>query len=208
MSMEPKDVGPKFGGHLQVSEQDRQQALSLLEAAQAQGYLSAAEFEERQVAVRSAAVYDDLRPVTRDLTMVTYTPVATPASVPTQPTVVSPSTSPSSELRIGFFSGSSLAGRWTAPSSLRLLAVFGGVDIDLTDAVWTSDEIVVDAYAVFGGIDIKVPDGVEVIDRSFAIFGGTSVKRTSPQPTGRRVIIKGLAAFGGIEVKGPKPAKG
>ena len=106
------------------------------------------------------------------------------------------------------FSGSSLAGHWTAPAQLHLIAVFGGVEVDLTNAVWTSDEIVIDAYAVFGGIDLKVPDGVEVVDRTFAVFGGTSVKRTSPQPTGRRVVIKGLAAFGGIDVKGPKPPKG
>ncbi len=197
------DVGPKYGGHLQITEVDRQQALSLIEAAQAQGYLTSDEYEHRALAIRSAALYDDLRPVTRDLSNVSYTP-----AVPATPTVPAVAGTPASELRVGFFSGSSLAGHWTAPAQLHLIAVFGGVEVDLTDAVWTSDEIVIDAYAVFGGIDLKVPDGVEVVDRTFAVFGGTSVKRTSPQPTGRRVVIKGLAAFGGIDVKGPKPPKG
>jgi hypothetical protein len=205
MTMEPMDVGPKYGGHLQITEVDRQQALSLVEAAKAQGYLSVDEYEHRAVAIRSASFYDELRPVTRDLSNVTYTPVvvASPAASPA--TVAG---TPSSELRVGFFSGSSLTGRWTAPSHLNLVAVFGGVEIDLTDAVWTSDEIVVDAYAVFGGIDLKVPDGVEVVDHTIAIFGGTSVKRASAQPLGRRVVVKGLAMFGGIDVKGPKPPKG
>jgi hypothetical protein len=205
MTMEPMDVGPKYGGHLQITEVDRQQALSLIDAAQAQGYLSVDEYEHRAVAIRSATLYDDLRPVTRDLGNVTYTPVVVPSPAASPATVAG---TPSSELRVGFFSGSSLTGRWTAPSHLHLVAVFGGVEIDLTDAVWTSDEIVVDAYAVFGGIDLKVPDGVEVVDHTIAIFGGTSVKRASAQPLGRRVVVKGLAMFGGIDVKGPKPPKG
>lgn len=201
------DVGPKYGGHLQITEVDRQQALSLVEAAQAQGYLTTDECERRALAIRSASLYDDLRPVTRDLSNVTYTPVVMSApSTSPSPALVAPT--PSSALRVGFFSGSTLAGRWTAPSKLHLIAVFGGLEVDLTDAVWTSDEIVVGGFAVFGGITLRVPDGVEVVDRTLAIFGGTSVKRTSPQPTGRRVVIKGLAMFGGIDVKGPKPPKG
>ena len=43
---------------------------------------------------------------------------------------------------------------------MHCYAAFGGVDIDFTDAVWTSDEVVIDAYAVFGGVNVKVPDGV------------------------------------------------
>ena len=203
--MEPMDVGPKYGGHLQITEVDRQQALSLIEAAQAQGYLTVDEYEHRAVAIRSATLYDDLRPVTRDLSNVRHAPLVVPSPAAVPAPVAG---TPASELRVGFFSGSTLAGRWTAPSQLHLVAVFGGVEVDLVDAVWTSDEIVIDAYAVFGGIDLKVPDGVEVVDRTLAIFGGTSVKRTSPQPGGRRVVIKGLAAFGGIDVKGPKPPRG
>lgn len=199
------DVGPKYGGHLQITEVDRQHAMSLIDAAQAQGYLSVDEYEHRVVAIRSATLYDDLRPVTRDLSNVTYTPVVVPPPAAVPAPVAG---TPSSELRVGFFSGSSLAGRWTAPSQLHLVAVFGGVEVDLVDAVWTSDEIVIDAYAVFGGITLKVPDGVEVVDRTLAIFGGTSVKRASPEATGRRVVIKGLAMFGGIDVKGPKPPRG
>jgi hypothetical protein len=76
------------------------------------------------------------------------------------------------------------------------------VDIDFTDAVWTSDEVVLDTYAVFGGVNVKVPAGVEVIDHTFAIFGGTSVKRTTPGT--KRIIVKGFALFGGIDVKGPR----
>lgn len=196
------DVGPKYGGHLEVTEMDRQQALSLIEAAQVQGYLSADEYEHRALAIRSATLYDDLRPVTRDLSNVTYTPVVAPKPAPVAVG------SPVSQVRIGFFSGSSLSGTWAVPDQLRLFAVFGGVELDFTDAVWTSDELVIDTLAMFGGVDIKVPEGVEVLDHTFAIFGGTSVKRTGPTPGGKRIILRGMALFGGIDAKGPKPPKG
>lgn len=195
------DVGPKYGGHLQINEVDRQQALSLIEAAQTQGYLSSDEYEHRALAIRSATLYDDLRPLTRDLSNVTYTPVIpspAPMAVPGPPT---------SQVRVGFFSGSKLAGRWTVPDHFRLFAVFGGLELDFTDAVWTSDELVIDNVAVFGGMTIRVPDGVDVVDNTFALFGGTDVKRINPAPGGKRIILRGMAMFGGIEAKGPKPPK-
>ncbi|HET7723329.1 MAG TPA: DUF1707 domain-containing protein [Propionibacteriaceae bacterium] len=184
-----------------MTEADRAEALALLDAARAQGYLSGDEYEHRALAVRSAGLYDDLRPVTRDLDNVTR-PVATTAPV------VPAAAAQDSLVRVAFFSGSSLKGRWVAPQQVRLFAVFGGLELDFTDAVWTSDEIVVEAYAVFGGVDIKVPDGVDVVNQAVAVFGGADVKRITPVPGGRRVVLKGLAAFGGMDVKGPKPAKG
>lgn len=193
--MEPSDVGPKYGGHLPVTEVDRGAAMTLLEAARTHGYLSPDEYENRAVAIRSAAIRDDLRLVTRDLENVTYRPAA--AWVPATTTGAKDSL-----LKVGFFSGTRLEGRWNAPPLLHCVGTFGGVAIDLTDAVWTSDEIVIDAYAVFGGVRVKVPAGVEVVDQTFAIFGGTSVRGTSSG--NRRVIVKGLAAFGGIKVKGPR----
>lgn len=198
--MEPSDVGPKYGGHLPVTEVDRADAIALLEAAKTHGYLSTDEYEQRALAVRSAANRDDLRPVTRDLANVTQSPTVY-AQMPTTPVARTSLVAQDSLVKVGFFSGATLAGQWDTPSIVHCYATFGGVDIDFTDAVWTSDEVVIDAFAVFGGITVKVPAGVEVIDRTFAIFGGTSVKRTT---TGkRRIIIKGLAAFGGIDVKGP-----
>jgi hypothetical protein len=200
MTMEPSDVGPKYGGHLPVTEADRADAMALLDAARTHGYLSTDEYDHRALAVRSAANRDDLTPVTRDLANVASSPVT--YSQPTSYAVARPSgTAQDSIVKVGFFSNSTLAGRWDTPSQLHCYAAFGGVDIDFTDAVWTSDEIVVDALAMFGGLRIRVPAGVEVIDRTTAIFGGTHVRPTTPG--GRRVIVRGLALFGGINVKGP-----
>jgi Domain of unknown function (DUF1707)/Cell wall-active antibiotics response 4TMS YvqF len=200
MTMEPSDVGPKYGGHLPVTEADRADAMTLLEAARTHGYLTTDEYEHRALAVRSAANRDDLRPVTRDLENVTQGPV-TYSQMPTFPVARPSGVVQEPLVKVGFFSGATLAGKWDTPAQLHCYAAFGGVDIDFTDAVWTSDEIILDAYAVFGGVNVKVPAGVEVIDHAFAIFGGTSVKRTTPGT--KRIIVKGFALFGGIDVKGP-----
>ena len=69
-----------------------------------------------------------------------------------------------------------MSGVWTVPESMTLVAAFGGVELDFTDAVWEGDEVVLDSVAAFGGIDIKVPDGVEIIDRTVGIFGGIDAK--------------------------------
>jgi hypothetical protein len=201
MTMEPSDVGPKYGGHLPVTEAERADALALLDTARAQGYLSLDEYEHRMVAVRSASLRDDLQPVVRDLGNVTLSASAAPPVVPAAQTK-------SSLVRVGFFSGSSLTGRWVVPPQIRLFAVFGGLELDFTDAVWSSNEVVIDAYAVFGGVDIKVPDGVDVVNQAVAVFGGADVKRIAPVPGGRRVVLRGLAAFGGMSVKGPKASRG
>jgi hypothetical protein len=202
MTMEPSDVGPKYGGHLPVTEADRADAMALLEAARTHGYLTPDEYEHRALAVQSAANRDDLRPVTRDLANVTQSPV-TYSQIPTSYPVSHPSGPVRESLvKVGFFSGATLAGQWDTPQRLHCYATFGGVDIDFTDAVWTSDEIILDTYAVFGGVNVKVPAGVEVIDHTFAIFGATSVKRTTPGV--KRIILKGFALFGGVDVKGPR----
>ena len=201
MTMEPSDVGPKYGGHLPVTEADREDAMVLLQAARTQGYLSPEEYDHRAVAVRSAANRDDLTPLTRDLSNVTHPPMLY-VQAPNTIAVARPSSARDSIVKVGVFSGSNLAGRWETPAQVHCLATFGGVDIDFTDAVWTSEEVVVDAYAVFSGVNIKVPAGVEVVDHTFALFGGTSVKRTTPGA--KRIIVKGFAMFGGIDVKGPR----
>jgi hypothetical protein len=74
--------------------------------------------------------------------------------------------------------------KWDTPLQLHCFATFGGVDIDFTHEVWTSDQDLLDTYAVFGGVTVKVPAGVEVIDHTFAIFGA---RCPPPRPVSRRV---------------------
>jgi hypothetical protein len=209
MAGEPTDVGPMYGGHLRVSDADRQHAVRLLDAAYADGRLTRQDHDDRRRAAISSVTFDDIVPLTRDLVaaadeVVAHRSQELAVPVPAPAPVVRTEGTPRPAMwQVGIFAGASRKGVWHVPSRINAIAMFGGVTIDLTEAVWTSDTIEVNAGALFGGIDIIVPDDVEVRDAAVAIFGGVDV--TSRTPTGQRVlIVRGFAGFGGVSVKGPK----
>jgi len=86
----------------------------------------------------------------------------------------------------------------------KIVAVFGGFDLDLRKAEIEGEEAVIHADAVFGGGEIKVPETWQVSVRATAILGGF-VDETQPPvqqgPGTKRLIIKGSAIFGGVGIK-------
>jgi predicted membrane protein len=89
----------------------------------------------------------------------------------------------------------------------QITAVFGGVEIDLTDANMQADEATLDINAIFGGIEIRLPETWQVAFRGTPIFGGISDKTrirrsTDPSDPRRKVLIlSGAVIFGGVEIK-------
>lgn len=82
-----------------------------------------------------------------------------------------------------------------------LTAVFGGVDLDLTNATVQQD-VVIDAAAIFGGIDIKLPSYVNVKTSSTSVFGGISDKKHQNSPNNTvTVFVRGTSIFGGVDIK-------
>ncbi len=82
-----------------------------------------------------------------------------------------------------------------------LTAVFGGVDLDLRNAIITKD-VVINATAVFGGADIFLPSNVKLKTSSLPIFGGTSKKAvTSEDPDAPTVYVNATCIFGGVDIK-------
>ena len=80
-------------------------------------------------------------------------------------------------------------------------AIFGGVDLDLRNAI-IDEDIVINATAVFGGIDILVPANVIVKVSNVPIFGGVDNKaRTSQDPDAPTIFLNSTCMFGGIDVK-------
>ncbi len=80
-------------------------------------------------------------------------------------------------------------------------AIFGGVDLDLRNAI-IDEDIVINATAVFGGIDIKVPSNVRVKVSNVPIFGGVDNKAdTSADPNAPTILLNSTCMFGGIDIK-------
>ena len=80
-------------------------------------------------------------------------------------------------------------------------AVFGGVEVDLGQAV-VQGEAVLDAVALFGGVDVRVPLGWRVVLDGPAIFGGHESHVPPPSaPDAPTLRVRGTAIFGGVDVK-------
>lgn len=85
--------------------------------------------------------------------------------------------------------------------NMDLKSIFGGIKLDLRDAVIEKD-IVINTLSVFGGIDIYVPENVKVKVSSTPFFGGVDVKRRKGD--GKKevtVYLNSVCIFGGVDVK-------
>ncbi len=89
--------------------------------------------------------------------------------------------------------------------SARLLAVFGGFELDFTEADIEGDVAYVEATTVFGGGEIRVPLSWDVAMKGMSVFGGYSdtTVRVAPDPARprKKLILGGVAFFGGVEIK-------
>jgi predicted membrane protein len=82
-----------------------------------------------------------------------------------------------------------------------LNSVFGGISIDLRDAIINSD-VEITATAVFGGIDIYVPSGIQVKVNNVPVFGGVSNKTVqTSDPNAYTIYLNSTTMFGGIDIK-------
>ncbi len=91
----------------------------------------------------------------------------------------------------------------------RINAVFGGVELDLTEANIQADEATLEINAVFGGVELRVPASWQVAYRGAPIFGGIEDKTRTPvlgsnDPASSKpktLVITGAIIFGGLEIK-------
>ncbi len=213
---EPTGVGPLAGGNLRASDADRDQVTAVLSTAYAEGRITREEHDERLDQVMRAKTFDDLVPITSDLVPLSAAPVQAPATNPVPAPVevsttqfqIDTSRDSGSDQLIAIFGGASRKGRWRMPKQSTAIALFGGIDLDLTEATFESTEIEITGFWCFGGMDIKAPAGIEVRDRTAGIFGGTDIKGLGdPVPGAPVITIKGVSLFGGVSVAGPIPSK-
>lgn len=202
---EPDNVGPVAGGNLRASDADRDQVATLLSTAYAEGRLSREEHDERIDQLMAAKTFDDLLPITQDLVI-----VGPPAPVPTPQSssrfaIDTTGQNAESDKMIAIFGGVTRKGRWRVRKNTHALALFGGMDLDLRDAIFEAPVVEISGFWCFGGLDMKVPEGIEIQDQTAGIFGGTDVRDVGdPAPGAPMLVIKGVSLFGGVSIKGPK----
>ena len=204
---EPTNVGPIAGGNLRASDADREQVMTVLTTAFAEGRLTRDEHDERVSQVMAARTFDDLVPVTHDLVVVAP-PRPAEAAAQTRFAVDTRSADATPDWMVAVFGGVNRTGRWRLRRRSQALALFGGMDLDLRNAVFEDQVVEISGLWCFGGMDVKVPAGIEVRDQIVGIFGGSDVRDVGePQPGAPTLVVKGLALFGGVSIHGPKPDK-
>lgn len=83
----------------------------------------------------------------------------------------------------------------------ELTAVFGGIKLDLRNAVFEGDTVI-NACCIFGGADIFLPDNVNLKVNSNSLFGGIDNKKHQNSNGNQyTVYLNGTCIFGGVDVK-------
>jgi len=83
---------------------------------------------------------------------------------------------------------------------MKVVAVFGGFQLDLRPAGIRGDQAVIHADAVFGGVEIVVPEDWEVVPQGAGVFGGFADQTHPPDTPSKRLIVAGAGVFGGVVI--------
>lgn len=99
------------------------------------------------------------------------------------------------------FAGNDVVFPYEEFNGANIAAIFGGVDLNLKDAIIDKD-VVINSTSIFGGVNIIVPPNVNVKVSSVPIFGGTSNK-TNPYRDNdiHTIYVNSTCIFGGAEIK-------
>jgi hypothetical protein len=207
---------------LRASDADREKVAGLLRDAFAEGRLSPVEHEERLSEVYRSTTYGELVPLLADLPLppgsfqvpgagkvVAVTPGPDLARRDDeQVATIDPSRADQAQgVAVAIFSGVERKGRWVVPENQVCVAVMGGIEMDLSQAVLTAQETTFTVFALMGGVEITVPEGVAVRMDAVGFMGGTAGPSDVAPPGAPSIRITGLAIMGGVEVKRPKPKK-
>jgi len=108
----------------------------------------------------------------------------------------------SSDTMVAVFSGVDRKGSWRPARNSKLLALFGGMDIDLSNAYMPPGDTYMDAMCLFGGVDIIVPEGLNVEVDGIPLFGGIENQVSDDLLPGAPTLhVRAFVMFGGIEIK-------
>lgn len=104
--------------------------------------------------------------------------------------------------RPAIFSDKSLTGRWAPRATTTWWELFGDVKLDLREADWPSERIVLDFQSAMSDTTIIVPPGTVIVDETTAILSDVKIKTSRTAPAnGLTVVLDGVLIFGDLKVK-------
>jgi len=109
---------------------------------------------------------------------------------------------------VNVFAGHNRRGAWDVPRALRMVNVFGGCELDFTDARFAAETTYISVFCLFGGVNLRVRDGMRTISKALCIFGGVDNRGgTTLDPNAPLLVIEGFCLFGGVDIRVKKTPK-
>jgi hypothetical protein len=109
---------------------------------------------------------------------------------------------------VNVFAGNTRKGAWHVPRVIRSINIFGGTELDFSDASFTAETTTITVFCLFGGVNIRVRDGMRTLSKAVAIFGGVDNRASAaPHPNAPLLVVEGLVLFGGIDIRIKKTPK-
>ncbi|MFF8484271.1 DUF1707 SHOCT-like domain-containing protein [Streptomyces antibioticus] len=198
-------TAPTPPGALRASDADRDRVADILREALAEGRLTADEHAERVEGVLAAKTVGELEVFIRDLPAA-HERRASPLSAPPRPTAGAIPADPDDNV-IAVFSSAVRRGRWRAGRRIHAYAIFGSVDIDLSEALFEYQQVVIKAFAVFGNVEVRVPENVSLYGTGGGVLGNFEIDTLDAlSPEAPVVYVDGWAVLGNVEGR-PKRGK-
>ncbi|WP_460069040.1 DUF1707 SHOCT-like domain-containing protein [Streptomyces sp. YKOK-I1] len=183
---------------LRASDADRDRVADILREALAEGRLTADEHAERVEGVLAAKTVGELEVFIQDLPAAHARRTA-PGGAPSHPDRGAIPADPDDNV-IAVFSSASRRGRWRAGRRIHAYAIFGTVEIDLSEALFEYQQVMIKAWSVFGNVEVYVPENVSLRGTGGGVLGNFEVDALdSPEPDAPVVYVDGWAVLGNIE---------
>ncbi|WP_030793648.1 DUF1707 SHOCT-like domain-containing protein [Streptomyces sp. NRRL S-920] len=200
---QPDPAAADEPGPLRASDADRDRTADILRDALAEGRLTAEEHADRVEGVYRAKTMAELRPLVSDLPAGQEQPRAEfrPGPAPFRP---SPGAVPpvADENMVAVFSGCVRKGRWRVARRTHAYAIFGSVEIDLSEAIFEQRQVVIKAISIFGSVEVRVPENVSLRGSGAGVLGTFEVDTLdSVDQDAPVVFVDGLAVLGSVEAR-------
>lgn len=185
---------------LRASDADRDRIADLLREALAEGRLTADEHAERVEGVLAAKTVGELDVFVQDLP-VAHQRRAAHSSAPSRPTAGAIPVDPDDNV-VAVFSAAARKGRWRTGRRIHAWAVFGSVEIDLSEALFDHQQVMIKAFAVFGSVEVRVPENVSLRGTGGGVLGAFEVDTLDATDDEAPVVfVDGWAVLGSVEAR-------
>ncbi|MGW0931820.1 DUF1707 domain-containing protein [Streptomyces sp. NPDC002644] len=179
---------------LRASDADRDRVVDQLREAVAEGRITPEEHVERVEGALAARTLGELEGYVRDLPGERAVPSRAPLDLESLPVA--------DENVTAIFSASTRKGRWRAGRRINAYAIFGSVEIDLSQAVFEHQQVTVKAVSVFGNVEVLVPENVTLRGTGGGVLGNFEVDTADAEDSNAPVVyVDGWAVLGNVEAR-------